>query len=132
MRAAARLRYPALDESNFMSDNCLFCKILAGEVPSTEVYSDDEFYAFKDINPAAPHHVLVIPRKHIATVADATEEDEALLGRLLLRGKEVASTLGIGETGCRYVINYGDHGGQTVYHLHLHVLGGRPLSWPPG
>lgn len=115
-----------------MSDDCLFCKIVAGEVPSNEVYADDEFYAFKDINPAAPQHVLIVPRKHVATVADASAEDEALLGRLLLRGNEVARRIGVADGGCRYVINCGDDGGQTVYHLHLHILGGRPLSWPPG
>lgn len=114
-----------------MSEDCLFCKIAAGEIPSTEVYSDEEFYGFKDINPAAPHHVLIVPRKHIATVGEAAEADEALLGRLILRGNAIAKSLGL-DGGFRYVINCGDHGGQTVYHLHLHILGGRPLSWPPG
>lgn len=115
-----------------MSDDCLFCKIVAGEIPSKEVFSDDEFYAFQDINPAAPHHVLIVPRKHLPTVAEATADDEGLLGRLLLRGNEVARHLGVTDKGFRCVINCGDHGGQTVYHLHLHILGGRPLSWPPG
>lgn len=118
--------------SEAMSDDCLFCKIVAGEIPSTEIYSDDEFYGFKDINPAAPHHVLIVPRKHLATITDASSEDEGLLGRLLLRGNEVARRLGVVDGGFRYVINCGDHGGQTVYHLHLHLVGGRPLSWPPG
>ncbi len=115
-----------------MSDNCLFCKIASGEIPSTEVYSDDEFYAFKDINAAAPRHVLVIPRKHIETIEKAQPEDETLLGRMLLRANEIARKLGVAESGFRYVLNNGDHGGQTVYHVHLHILGGRPFSWPPG
>ena len=115
-----------------VDDNCLFCKILSGDVPSTEVYSDDEFYAFRDVNPGAPTHVLVIPRKHIAGIADAGPEDEGLMGRLLLTANKVAEMEGLMEDGFRYVLNNGRDGGQSVFHLHLHVLGGRPLSWPPG
>ncbi len=115
-----------------MAEDCLFCKIAAGEIPSEEVYSDDEFYAFRDINPGAPTHCLVIPRKHIARIAEASPEDEGLLGRLLLRANAIAASEGIVEPGFRYVINCNDDGGQTVYHIHLHILGGRPLSWPPG
>jgi histidine triad (HIT) family protein len=96
------------------------------------VYSDDEFYAFRDINPGAPTHVLVIPREHIEMLADATDGHEALLGRLLLTANKVARQEGLAESGYRCVINNGAQAGQSVYHIHLHVLGGRPLSWPPG
>lgn len=115
-----------------MAENCLFCKIAAGEIPSTQVYADDEFYAFRDINPGAPVHVLVIPRKHIPRITAAAPDDEALLGRLLLRANEIAASEGIAEPGFRYVMNCNEHGGQTVYHIHLHILGGRGLAWPPG
>lgn len=115
-----------------MADQCLFCKIAAGEIPSTAVYADDEFYAFRDINPGAPVHVLVIPRKHIARISEISHEDEALMGRLLLTASKVAEMEGLHEPGFRFVINCNEHGGQTVFHIHLHVLGGRPLSWPPG
>lgn len=115
-----------------MAEDCLFCKILNGDVPSTEVYSDEDFYAFRDINPGAPTHVLVIPRKHIAMVAETTSEDQSLLGGLLLAGNKVAKQEGLDAEGFRLVLNNGKDGGQTVYHIHLHVLGGRPLSWPPG
>ena len=115
-----------------MAGDCLFCKIAAGEIPSTPVYSDDEFYAFRDINPGAPTHFLVIPRKHIARVTEVGSDDEALMGRLLLRASDIAKAEGIEDSGCRFVINCNEDGGQTVFHLHLHVLGGRALSWPPG
>lgn len=113
-----------------MDEQCLFCKIFKGEIPSTEVYSDDDFYAFEDINPAAPTHVLIIPRKHIASVAHATPEDAALLGRLLLTGNEVARKLGVAEDGFRYVLNNGPNAGQTVFHIHLHLLAGHRMTWP--
>ena len=115
-----------------MADDCLFCKIAAGEIPSTQVYSDDDFYAFRDIQPAAPTHILVIPRKHIPRITEAATEDAALIGRLILKANEIAQNEGLTEKGFRYVINCGEWGGQTVYHVHLHILGGRPLSWPPG
>ena len=115
-----------------MTDDTIFGKILSGEIPSTEVYSDEEFYAFRDIHPGAPTHVLVIPRKAIPRVTDATADDAALLGRLILTANRVAEQEGLTEDGFRYVINCGEWGGQTVYHLHLHILGGRPLAWPPG
>jgi len=111
-----------------MAEDCLFCKIAGGEVPSTEVYSDDEFYAFRDIHPMAPTHVLVIPRKHIPTIVDATPEDAALLGRLLLKANEIARKEGLIEDGFRYVINCGKWGGQVVLHVHLHILGGRAMA----
>lgn len=115
-----------------MSDDCLFCKIIAGDIPSTEVYRDDDVFAFEDINPAAPIHILVIPTKHLKDVATANEEDTALLGKLMLVANKIADEKGLTEKGFRYVINTGSDGGQTVYHLHLHVIGGRALSWPPG
>ncbi len=115
-----------------MSDDCLFCKIAAGEIPSTEVYSDDDFYAFRDINPGAPTHVLIVPRKHIPRITDAQSEDAELLGKLLIKANEIAQKEGITEKGFRYVINCNEWGGQTVFHVHLHILGGRPLAWPPG
>lgn len=115
-----------------MAEGCLFCKIAAGEIPSKEVYSDDTFYAFEDINPAAPSHMLIIPRKHIAKVSDAEPDDVDLLGRLLLTANAIANEAGLTTDGFRYVINCGLHGGQTVDHLHLHILGGRFLAWPPG
>ena len=112
-----------------MATDCLFCKIIAGEIPSTEVYSDDDIYAFRDINPAAPTHLLVIPKKHLTDVNSA---DEALMGKLLLRANDIAAEQGLTDDGFRYVINTGSNGGQTVFHLHLHILGGRQLGWPPG
>ncbi len=115
-----------------MSENCLFCKIAAGEIPSTEVYSDEHIVAFRDISPAAPQHILLIPRKHIQSVAALTEQDSELMGRLLLTAKQVAIDLGVAQSGYRCVLNTGDDGGQTVHHLHLHLLAGRQMSWPPG
>jgi histidine triad (HIT) family protein len=115
-----------------MATDCLFCKIIAGEIPSTEVYSDDDIYAFRDINPAAPTHLLVIPKKHLTDVKSAGAEDEALMGKLLLRANDIAAEQGLTDDGFRYVINTGSNGGQTVFHLHLHILGGRQLGWPPG
>lgn len=115
-----------------MSDDCLFCKIIAGEIPSNKVYSDAEFYAFTDISPAAPEHLLIIPKRHISSINHTTAEDEALLGRLLLKANQIAKQRGLADDGFRYVINTGKNGGQTVFHLHLHILGGRQLEWPPG
>ncbi len=115
-----------------MSDECLFCKIIAGEIPSNKVYSDDDVYAFHDINAAAPVHILIIPKRHLTGVTAAGEDDKALLGNLILKANEIATQQGLVEGGFRYVINTGKDGGQTVFHLHLHLLGGRPMRWPPG
>lgn len=112
--------------------DCLFCKIIGGEIPSTAVYSDETTYAFRDIDPQAPVHVLVVPRAHIARVSDATGEDEGMMGHLLFVAAEVARQEGISESGYRLVINCGEHGQQAVEHLHVHVIGGRQMSWPPG
>jgi histidine triad (HIT) family protein len=113
-----------------MSEDTIFGKILRGEVPSDEVYADEDYYAFRDINPAAPTHILVIPRKPVAGVSDAQDADRGLLGGLLLTAKKVAAQEGL--TDYRLVINNGAGAGQTVFHLHLHILGGRDLAWPPG
>jgi len=115
-----------------MAQDCLFCKIAAGEIPSTEVYSDEELYAFRDINPAAPCHVLIIPRKHIEKLTEATPQDEALLGRMMLAANRIAGQEGLTESGFRCVVNCGADAGQEVMHIHLHVLGGRRMAWPPG
>lgn len=111
--------------------SCLFCRIVAGEVPSTRVHEDEEILAFRDIDPKAPTHVLVIPRRHVASVAELEPGDAGLAGRLLVVAAEVAREEGL-ERGWRVVSNVGEEGGQSVPHLHLHVLGGRPLTWPPG
>ncbi|MFP6826221.1 MAG: histidine triad nucleotide-binding protein [Pseudohongiellaceae bacterium] len=115
-----------------MSDDCLFCKIIAGEIPSNKVYSDDDVYAFRDINPVAPQHILIIPKKHLGDITRAGAEDQALLGKLLLRANKIAEDQGLTEQGFRYIINTGKDGGQTVSHVHLHILGGRKMQWPPG
>lgn len=114
------------------SSDCLFCRIAAGEIPATVVHQDDALVAFRDIGPQAPVHILVIPRAHVASLDDARPEHQALLGRLLLTAAEVARAEGIAEDGYRTVLNVGADGGQTVHHLHLHLLGGRALRWPPG
>lgn len=110
----------------------IFEKIIARQIPARIVYEDDLVLAFHDVNPQAPVHVLIIPKKPIARVAEAALMDQALLGHLLLKAAEVASLVGIKESGYRLVINNGRNGGESVPHLHCHVLGGRPLSWPPG
>lgn len=110
----------------------LFEKIIAREIPATIVHEDDLCIAFKDINPGAPLHFLVVPRKPIPRVAEATAEDQAVLGHLLLTAGKIAREQGFAEDGFRLVINNGPHGGETVPHLHVHLLAGRPLAWPPG
>lgn len=112
--------------------DCLFCRIAAGEIPSAKVYEDDRVLAFKDINPVAPVHVLVIPKRHIASLAHVEEGDRDLLGGLLVRVKEIAASLGLDQRGYRLVVNAGEDGGQTVGHIHFHLLGGRRMTWPPG
>ena len=112
-----------------MSD-CLFCRIAAGEIPSKKVYSDDRVFAFEDIAPKAPTHVLVIPRRHIAKLADASPEDELLIGEVVARAASIARKMDLADF--RLVANNGAGAGQSVFHLHFHLLGGRPLSWPPG
>ena len=115
-----------------MSENCLFCKIAKKEIPSKTAYEDETYYAFHDINPGAPTHVLVIPKRHIATTNDIEANDEGLIGGMFTVAKKLAAELGVAEAGYRLVFNCNAAGGQTVYHIHLHVLGGRPMKWPPG
>jgi histidine triad (HIT) family protein len=110
----------------------LFQKIVAREVAAKIISEDDELIVFHDINPQAPIHVLVVPKKPIPRLTEATADDGIVLGKLLLKAQETANALGISQTGFRVVINSGRHGGETVPHLHLHLLGGRPLGWPPG
>jgi histidine triad (HIT) family protein len=114
-----------------MSD-CIFCQILAGDIPSKKIYEDDEMFAFHDITPQAPVHFLIVPKKHIRNIMELEPADAALAGRLLNKAQELAKELGCGEKGARFVINAKSHGGQTVDHLHIHILGGRHLGWPPG
>jgi len=111
--------------------DCVFCRISRGEIPSKKLYEDSEITAFSDANPQAPVHFLVIPREHIANVYEAAGK-EALLGKLLSRAAKIACEQGLGERGARFVVNCKEDGGQTVDHLHIHVLGGRALDWPPG
>ena len=115
-----------------MAANCLFCRIHAKEIPAEIVHQDDRAIVIRDINPQAPTHLLVIPQEHIESLADASQKDEALLGHLLRIAARVADAAGLTETGYRTVINNGAGAGQSVFHLHVHVLGGRPLNWPPG
>ncbi len=110
----------------------IFKKILDGAIPTQKIYEDDHCIAFKDIHPQAPVHILIIPRKEIPTLADAKPEDQALLGHLMIKTTEIARQLGIEEQGYRVVINCRQHGGQEVAHLHIHLLAGRQLKWPPG
>ena len=111
---------------------CLFCKIVAGAIPAAKIFEDERAIAFRDINPQAPTHALVIPRAHVASLNEAGEDDEALLGHLLLVAARVAREEGHADSGYRTVVNTGADAGQTVFHIHVHVLGGRTLTWPPG
>ncbi|MBQ7033589.1 MAG: histidine triad nucleotide-binding protein [Clostridia bacterium] len=112
--------------------DCLFCKIINGEIPSNKVYEDEKVYAFHDISPAAPVHVLIIPKVHISSANALTEENAAVVGHIFVVAAKIAAQLGIAENGYRIVNNCGEDGGQTVPHLHFHLLGGRSLQWPPG
>ncbi len=114
-----------------MSDT-IFQKIIDREINADIVYEDDRVLAFKDINPQAPVHILIIPKKHIATINDADDSDAELLGRLILTAKKIAKEEGIDESGYRVVMNCNEGAGQSVFHIHLHLLGGRPMNWPPG
>lgn len=112
--------------------DCIFCKIANKEIPSSIVYEDDDVIAFKDLNPEAPVHVLVIPKKHISSLNAANTDDQQLLGKLMLTIPKIAAEQGIAESGYRVVNNCGEQGGQTVMHLHFHLLGGREMLWPAG
>lgn len=112
--------------------DCIFCKIIKKEIPAKVVYEDDQILAFDDINPQAPVHTLIIPKKHIPYTSDIEEGDEALVGHIIRVGAEVAKQKGIDQSGYRAVLNCRADAGQEVFHIHLHVLGGRKMSWPPG
>jgi len=112
--------------------DCLFCKMVNGDIPPDKVYEDDEILAFNDINPQAPVHILIIPKKHIATLNDANDSDTLVLGKLNKVAAELASKAGFAEDGYQVVMNCNNAGGQAVYHIHLHLLAGRQMSWPPG
>ena len=112
--------------------SCLFCRIIAGEMPPAIVYEDADLLAFKDINPQAPLHVLIVPKEHIATLNDLIVDHDRLVGSMVRRAATIAEEHGFGATGYRTVFNTNADGGQSVFHMHLHVLGGRALSWPPG
>jgi len=114
-----------------MAEDCLFCKIIAGEIPSQKVYDDEGVFAFRDINPQAPTHILVVPKKHIPRIVDMNETDEVLMGHVLYAASQIARSEGISE-GFRIVLNNGEQAGQTVFHVHVHLLGGRKMAWPPG
>jgi histidine triad (HIT) family protein len=111
--------------------NCLFCKIVDGQIPSTAVFEDDLVYAFADLHPQAPVHVLIVPREHIASIEETDQSKQAVLGRLQWAATQIARERGLSR-GYRIVVNTGEDGGQTVNHLHLHLLGGRAMAWPPG
>lgn len=112
--------------------DCLFCKIINGEIPANKAYEDDQVLAFHDIKPQAPVHVLLIPKKHITTIDAIEPEDKDLMGHMILQAKAIARELNIAEDGYRLLFNVNPNGGQEVYHIHLHLLGGRQLNWPPG
>ena len=115
-----------------MPSDCLFCRIIAGEIPGNVVHQDEHLVAFKDINPQAPMHVLVVPRRHIATLNDLAPEHDALVGEMTRLAAAIAKDHGHGDQGYRTVFNCNAGAGQTVFHIHMHVLGGRRFSWPPG
>jgi histidine triad (HIT) family protein len=115
-----------------MSQDCIFCKVAAGQIGGPPLYQDEHVTAFRDINPQAPVHVLIIPNKHIISLSETSDEDQGLLGHLLLTAAKVAQAEGIANSGYRLVTNTGANGGQSVFHLHMHLLAGRRLTWPPG
>jgi len=115
-----------------MSGSCLFCKIVSGDIGATKIYEDDLMLAFRDINPQAPVHILLIPKIHIDSVSSCKPEHASLLGQMVIKLRELAETLGVSEKGYRVVVNTNEDGGQTVFHLHFHLLAGRPFVFPPG
>ena len=115
-----------------MSPECLFCRIVAGEIPAAKVHEDELIVAIRDLHPQAPVHLLLIPREHIASALDLTDDDAPLAGRLMAAAARLARSEGIADGGYRLVVNAGPDGGQTVGHLHVHLLGGRSMQWPPG
>ena len=113
-------------------NECLFCKMISGVIPCDKVHENEYVLAFRDIDPKAPPHILIIPKKHITTLNEINENDQDLLGELLLTAKKIAKDEGIDTSGYRTVFNCNSDGGQTVFHIHMHLLGGRPMAWPPG
>jgi histidine triad (HIT) family protein len=111
---------------------CLFCEIVAGRIPAKVAYQDDDVMAFHDINPQAPTHTLIIPKKHITSLLDLTPQDDAVVGSLVRKARDLAQKAGVSENGFRLVFNCGEDAGYSVYHIHLHLVGGRKLGWPPG
>lgn len=114
------------------NDRCLFCRIASGELSAKKVFEDDQVFAFHDINPQAPTHVLIVPRKHIPSLDDLEEADVEILGTVLVRASQIARDLQLNSEGYRLVTNHGEAAGQTVFHVHFHILGGRSFGWPPG
>jgi len=112
--------------------DCIFCKIAQGEIPSNKVYENDTVFAFRDLSPQAPHHILIIPKKHIATLNDFSGEDAPIFGEMGRAASAIAEQLGVADNGYRVVVNCNKDGGQTVFHTHMHFLAGRGLTWPPG
>jgi histidine triad (HIT) family protein len=113
-------------------DNCLFCKIINGEITATKIYENKHIIAFNDIDPKAPIHILVIPKKHIRSINELNSSDINLAGEIILAAKKIAKDQGVDSKGFRVVFNTNDDGGQTVYHIHMHIMGGRQMQWPPG
>jgi len=113
-------------------ENCLFCGIISGKLKSETIYQDETIVAFKDVNPKAPVHVLIVPRKHVGTLLELEPDDEGIIGHVFRAAADLAERLGIAQSGFRVVVNCGADAGQTVFHLHYHLLGGRRLGWPPG
>ncbi|HLA48602.1 MAG: histidine triad nucleotide-binding protein [Nitrospinae bacterium RIFCSPLOWO2_12_39_16] len=112
--------------------DCIFCKIIKGEIPSKKVYEDKDIFAFEDINPQAPVHILIVPKKHIDKSLDATDQDKELIGSIFMVANKLAKEKGIAESGFRLVVNCNRDSGQDVFHIHFHLLGGRKMKWPPG
>ncbi len=112
--------------------DCLFCKIEKGEIPAEKIYEDDKVFAIKDINPQAPTHILIITKKHFSSLMDVEEADAAAMGSVMMTGKKIATDLGLDKSGFRIVNNCGKGAGQSVFHIHFHLLGGRAMQWPPG
>lgn len=112
--------------------SCIFCRIVNKEISAKVVYEDDRVFAFHDINPQAPYHILVIPKKHLSTLLEISEEDKDLIGHIYMTINKIAQDLGFAERGFRVVVNCKEEAGQTVFHVHFHVLAGRPMDWPPG
>ncbi len=112
--------------------DCLFCKIVRKEIPAKIVYEDDQILAFEDIHPQAPVHILIIPKEHISTTNELSENNAHIIGRMALQASIIAKEKNIQDNGYRLIMNCNEHGGQTVYHIHLHLIGGRKMTWPPG